>query len=940
MPVRKPARISAVLALLSLSAAQLGWGAGGIERPEDESWQIEQRQRWFEESRGLREVADAHRMRQFAVDDLRLQVQRSAARHAASGESWSEVGPSSMTMVGWTMGKVAGRINAITPHPTDEDTVYIGSAAGGVWKTTNAGSSWVPLFDQVGTLPIGAVAIESAAPGNVWVGTGDKNGGGCAGYFGLGVYHSSDGGSSWTARNGAGATAMPLSIVNAVALHPTDPTVLLVGGAGSCSASGTLSGAGVFRSADRGATWTRVLSNNVEDIVFVPGTSTVFAGLIGVGVSKSTDGGVTWTPVNNGLAVTGTRMRLAISPSNPQIMYVLMGTRVARTLDGGGLWTTMSTNACEGQCTYNQALAVHPTQPDTVLVGTIRPARSVNGGASFTPLTTTWGTSQKVHQDIHVVRYSSTDGNRFWVGGDGGIWRTDNGSTTWSNMNANLNITQFYDIAVHPADANIVFGGAQDNGSSGRRTLLQWELTLASGDGFMNAIDGTNPSIVLQTSYPQGGLPAIYRSTAFGSLGSFNRIPTTGLSGSFSFLTPMAVAGDRLFVTSSTLFRTTTLGNSWTAISPALGSPATVISPEVRGMMMPTYVGTSGGRIWAAADAAAPSPLFTDVTGNYAGGRVSDIAMDPQDSQRVYVTFGGFGAAQLYRSTTGGTAWSAVGAGLPNVPANAVAVDPLNANRVFVGTDVGVYESTDGGDSFTAFSTGLPLGIVVSDLEIDQSPHVLTAGTYSRGAWRVTLAGPDINQPPTADFTVVADSGYQASFTDGSIDNDGTVVSRTWDFGDGTPTSNAVNPSHVYATFGSYTITLTVVDDDAATGNYSRTIRFRAPAIPLTNGVAVTGQSAAEGDELVYSLTVPVGATNLVFSTTGPAGEDADLSVIFEDETVCESAGATANETCTIPAPAAGVYTAIVLAYSALTNQSIVGSYTVEDTLFRSGFEQ
>ena len=217
---------------------------------------------------------------------------------------------------------------------------------------------------------------------------------------------------------------------------------------------------------------------------------------------------------------------------------------------------------------------------------------------------------------------------------------------------------------------------------------------------------------------------------------------------------------------------------------------------------------------------------------------------------------------------------------------------------------------------------------------------MLTAGTYSRGAWRVTLAGPDINQPPTADFTVVADSGYQASFTDGSIDNDGTVVSRTWDFGDGTPTSNAVNPSHVYATFGSYTITLTVVDDDAATGNYSRTIRFRAPAIPLTNGVAVTGQSAAEGDELVYSLTVPVGATNLVFSTTGPAGEDADLSVIFEDETVCESAGATANETCTIPAPAAGVYTAIVLAYSALTNQSIVGSYTVEDTLFRSGFEQ
>ena len=103
-------------------------------------------------------------------------------------------------------------------------------------------------------------------------------------------------------------------------------------------------------------------------------------------------------------------------------MYVLMGNRVARTTDGGGVWTTMSTSACEGQCTYNQALSVHPTQPDTVLIGTIRPARSVDGGTTFTALTTTWGNSQKVHQDIHVVRYSSTDGNRFWVGGDGGMF--------------------------------------------------------------------------------------------------------------------------------------------------------------------------------------------------------------------------------------------------------------------------------------------------------------------------------------------------------------------------------------------------------------------------------------------------------------------------------------------------------------------------------------
>jgi len=619
---------------------------------------------------------------------------------------------------------------------------------------------------------------------------------------------------------------------------------------------------------------------------------------------------------------------------------VLMGGRVFRSGDAGATWVQTTTAACDGQCSYNQALAVHPTQPDTLIVGTIRPQRSTNGGVTFTPLTSTWGTSQKVHQDTHVVLYSRVDGNRFWVGSDGGIWRTDNAGTSWSNMNSNLNITQFYDIAVHPVDTNIVFGGAQDNGSSGRRTSLLWGLTVASGDGFMNAFDSINPNIVFQTSYPQSSLPNIYRSTEGGSLGSFNSVPRTGLvaSSSFPFLTPMAAAGDRLFVTSDVLYRINTTGSSWTAISPNLGSAASVISPELRGMMMPTYVGTAGGRIYAAADAAAPAPVFTNVTGNYPGGRVSDVAMDPVDSQRVYITRSGFGPAQLYRSTTGGTTWTAVGSGLPNVPANAVAVDPLNANRVFVGTDIGVYESNDGGDSFTAFSTGLPLGLVVSDLEIDQSPHVLTAGTYSRGAWRVALNGPVINQPPTADFTV-STNGYQATFTDGSIDNDGTVVTRSWSFGDGSAVSTEANPTHTYATFGRYSVTLTVTDNAASSGTYTKAVRFSAPAISLNNGVAVSNQQAAQGDDLTYTLAVPFGATNLVFTTSGAAGEDADLTVLLGGEVLCESAGATATETCEIPAPAAGVYTVVVYAFSALSNQSITGSYQLGDGLFGTGFE-
>ena len=933
-----------VLAVL-MTAMAVSPVAAEPENGREESWQIEQRQRWFEESRGLREHPEAARLRADAALELKRQRAALDPLRSARGESWQEIGPSSMNMVDWLMGRVAGRINAITPLPGNDNTVYVGSAAGGVWKTTNAGLSWTPLFDQVGTLPIGAITLDPTQSATVWVGTGDKNGGGCAGYFGQGVYLSEDAGANWVARNGSGVGAMPLSIVNAVAVQPTDGNVILVGGAGTCNASGSLSGAGVYRSIDKGLSWTKVLNNNVEDMLFVPGSSTVYAGLIGIGVQKSIDGGATWAPANTGISVSGSRMRLAMAPSDSNILYAMLGSgsgsSIYRTANAGGNWTLQSSNACEDQCTYNQTISVHPSNPDTLLLGTIRAARSTNAGVSFTPLTSTWGSAQAVHQDTHVVRYSSSNPNRFWIGSDGGVWRSDDSGTSFQNMNANINVTQFYDIAVHPADSNIVLGGAQDNSSSGRRTSLVWDLTYASGDGFMNAFDENTPSIVFQTSYPKCNLPNIVRSFDGGSSGSYSQMPTSGLvaSSAFQFLTPMASAGSLLFVSSNVLYRANTTGNSWTAISGNIGT-ISVITPQVHGSMTPTYVGTAAGQIQASPDAGIPVPVFSNVTGDYPGGRIADVAMDPVDAQRVFIARAGFGLSRLYRSTTGGNTWIAVGAGLPNVPANAVAIDPLNTSRIFVGTDIGVYESTDGGDTFAAFSAGLPLGIVVSDLEIDDIPHVLTAGTYSRGAWRVALAGSIGNSPPTADY-VITRNGLDASFSDLSIDNDGAVVSHLWDFGDGSSTSIEVNPMHTYAGPGNYTTSLTVTDDGGLTGSYSKILRIAAPPIALLNGVALTNQSAAQGDQLFYTLEVPPGAYNLHFETSGNVvNQDADLTVLLGSQFLCQSAGATDEEVCDFPLPQPGTYTAIVDAYTALTNFTILGSYQLPpDDIFANGFD-
>lgn len=936
-----------VLALLSLAISLGAFAEDESEEGEgrDESWQIEQRQQWFVESRGLLDHPEAGKLRAAAAQDLKRQSELVDARHASVGEVWQEAGPSSMNMIDWIMGRVSGRLNAITPMPGNDDTVYVGSAGGGVWKTTNAGLSWSPIFDQVGTQPIGAITIDAGAPNSVWVGTGDKNTS-CGGYFGQGVYLSEDAGATWQARNGSGLNTMPLSIVNAVAIQPTDSNVILVGGAGTCNSSGGLTGAGIYRSTDKGLTWLKVRSNNVEDIVFVPGTSTVYAGLIGLGVQKSTDGGATWTSATSGISLSGSRMRLAMAPSNSSILYVLTvsgsNSTLYRSDNGGTSWVQKNTAACEGQCTYNQAISVHPTDPDTLLLGTIRIARSTDAGATITPLVSSWGGGQKVHQDTHVVRYSLVDPNRFWVGSDGGIWRSDDSAATFRNMNANINITQFYDIAVNPNDANIIFGGAQDNSSSGRRTNLLWSLTYASGDGFMNAFDQNDPSIVFQTSYPSGSLPSIVRSTVGGSPGSFQSMPRTGLTASstFAWVTPLATAGSQLFVASNTLYRASTTGNSWTAISGNLGSSVVVITPQTLGTLTPTYAGTSGGKIWSSPDAGIPSPLFTDVTGNYPGGRVSDVALDRVDPQRVFITREAFGGSHLYRSITGGTNWTAVGAGLPNVPANSVAIDPLNTLRIFVATDIGVYESTDSGDNFLPFSAGLPLGIIVADLEIDDYPHVLTAGTYSRGAWRVVLDGSVGNSPPTADFEV-ASNGLDASFTDTSIDLDGSIVSHVWNFGDGSPVSTDVNPLHTFTAPGSYTVNVSVTDNGALTGSYSKIVRFAAPPIALVNGIAVSSQHAAQGDQVFYTLEVPSNALNLHFETSSPvSGSDADLTVLLNGDQLCQSAGGTSAEHCDFATPAPGTYTAVVDAYTALTNYTILGSFIAPpDHIFANGFD-
>lgn len=675
----------------------------------------------------------------------------------SAGLDWECVGPYN----------IGGRVTALAALPGGV-TVYLGSANGGVFKSVNSGLNWVPLTDATPIMSVGALAIDPSDPQSVYVGTGEANGS-VDSYDGNGLWRTRDGGLTWE-HLGLAATAR----IAEVAVDPQDPQHLLVAAMGRQFSTGP--DRGLYRSTDGGASWSRVIAVNDStgacDVVFNPlHPDTVYAATWervrrptyrrafgpGGGVWRSVDRGATWSRLTTGLPARDDnqgRIGLAIAASRPSRVYAMVmsgaiggytGRGVYRTDDGGQTWvkrdTGLFSSSFGGFSWYFGEITVDPTNPDRVYTCGVTLLRSLDGGVSYADVTS------GAHVDEHALWIDPSNPNRVLMGSDGGFYWTL-GGVGW-NKSLDLPITQFYAGTVAPQNSAKILGGTQDNGTLKTEAGPSAWTNILGGDGFHVLVDAANVDrLFAEWQFASNG-SGIKRSNNNGA--AFSSTGGWAAGDRYNWNTPFAAnprSPATMLAGSQRVYRSLDNGVQWLPIGPDLtyNLPSGVVLSTITTVAVSGpdtslyYAGTDDGRVWRSVDRGAS---WYEITFGLPSRYVTRVVPDPVDPQGVYVTLSGFGldelAAHVYRSTDRGTTWAAVDGNLPDTPANDLVVDPVDPQTLYVGTDAGVYYSRDRGAVWAPMGRAMPVQTVF-DLELHAASRTLVAFTHGRSAWRFDLA--------------------------------------------------------------------------------------------------------------------------------------------------------------------------------------------------------
>jgi photosystem II stability/assembly factor-like uncharacterized protein len=678
----------------------------------------------------------------------------------------------------------SGRISDIAVDPTDHSRYFVTVASGGVWRTTNAGTTWEPVFDKEGSYSIGCVTIDPNDPNVVWVGTGENNSQRSVS-FGDGVYKSLDGGSTWKNMG-----LQESEHIGNIVVDPRDSSVVWVASHGPLWRSG--GDRGLYRTKDGGSTWERVLhisdDTGIAEVRLHPDdpdtilatayqrrrhTWTLINGGPESGLHKSTDGGATWREITAGLPeVDKGRMGLCISPADTDVVYgVLDAARdeggTFRSTDRGETWEKRSDHAPGGDY-YNEFIC-DPKNVDRVYSMDTWMQVTTNGGKTFVKV----GENFK-HVDNHALWINPSDPRHLRAGCDGGVYETFDRGATWVYFE-NLPIMQFYRATVDNSEPfYYIYGGTQDNATLGGPTRTRHRAGIANedwfvtvfGDGFKTVVDPEEPNIVY-SQWQYAGLVRFDRAT--GEAVDIQPQPAPGEDPyRWNWDAPIILSPHshtRLYFASQKLFRSDDRGNTWRAVSEDLSrgidrnrlevmgkvwgpdavhkSGSTSIygnavalseSKLVEGLI---YVGTDDGQVHVTSDGGATWHTEGDFPGVPKYSYVSDLEASQHDADTVYATFdnhkqGDF-MPYVLESTDRGRSWKSIRGNLPDREiAWSLAQDHLKAELLFLGTEFGLYVTVDGGEHWVRMKGGLPT-IAVRDLDVQRRENDLALGTFGRG---------------------------------------------------------------------------------------------------------------------------------------------------------------------------------------------------------------
>jgi hypothetical protein len=686
----------------------------------------------------LRALADRDAMRARLFDEQGPVVD--------PGCNWYPIGPSVVrdgqvfaTGGGYTTAPISGRVTDFAIDPNDTNTIYAATAQGGVWKSTNGGLDWDPKSDFTLSLASGCVTVDPSvtdAAGRstrILVGTGEPNN--SDSYYGAGMLLSTDGGQTWVAR---GTTTFARAAFSTIAVDPADSNHLIAA-----------TDQGVYESTTEGVNWTLVDAGISHDLVVDwanAGGAEVYVGRLGVGVRRRVGTGA-WTTLGGGLPAAPGRVALAMAPSDANTLWAAIpsGSTVTfyRTTDGGTTWTAAAATVTGGQLGYNLALGIHPTDPTRLLFGEVHLWRTTNGGGAWTDVSLG---APGIHADQHAIAFHPTDGTKVYAGNDGGAWYSSDGGATWTHRNKDLATLQYFGAASHGTYEAVMLGGTQDNGAQRYVGHPAWQHS-ALGDGAFTAISRTGDTHQWYEtrwySYPS------FRSDTSGSAGSWAQKQSGITTNSNWFYPPFAMDPNDssvLYCGYDRLFRSSNRADAWTDITGVVSGGSNItaiaIAPSNSGIV---YVGLRNGRVFKVAGSGT-SWTVTDVSATpIPAGQISDLAVHPTDPNTVYATtsdliFGegseSFAADHVYRGTIGTpSTWASVSTGLSQAnPVNSIVIDPSFPLTLFIGCDVGIFRSINGGTSWTVWDDGLP-NCSVQDLQFFAPQRLLRAATHGRSIW-------------------------------------------------------------------------------------------------------------------------------------------------------------------------------------------------------------